>query len=105
MNPVLAIKAGKVYRKAPGPRWVKNRRVSYGWLPEHRCVWVEHHGPIPKGYQIRMRDGNLLNCTIDNLFMVGPKDRGEADRLGWPPELLEVIALNNRLKRKLNGEE
>lgn len=33
----------------------------------HRLVWEYFHGPIPKGYIIRHRDGNKLNNEIDNL--------------------------------------
>ena len=44
---------------------------------KHRWVWEQAHGPIPKGYNIMFRDGNRLNCSLDNLELVS---RGEAAR-------------------------
>lgn len=44
---------------------------------KHRWVWEQANGPIPKGYNIMFRDGNRLNCSLDNLELVS---RGEAAR-------------------------
>lgn len=44
---------------------------------------------------------------MDNFFLVSDQERGQMYGNLYPQELIEVITLNNRLKRKLeeNGEE
>ena len=44
---------------------------------KHRWVWEQAHGVIPRGYNIMFRDGNRLNCSLDNLELVS---RAEAAR-------------------------
>jgi hypothetical protein len=34
----------------------------------HRIVWIAHRGPILTGHQVMFRDGDRLNCAIDNLY-------------------------------------
>lgn len=36
----------------------------------HRYVWEQHNGPIPEGALIMFKDGNSLNCDINNLILV-----------------------------------
>ena len=44
---------------------------------KHRWVYEQAYGAIPEGYNIMFRDGNKLNCSLDNLELVS---RGEAAR-------------------------
>jgi hypothetical protein len=37
------------------------------WVLYQRHLWEQHNGPIPKGHMIRFRDGDTMNCTIENL--------------------------------------
>lgn len=49
-------------------------RISKGkWMPLQRYVWMQIHGD-PGCNLIRFRDGNTMNCAIENLTMVS---RGE----------------------------
>ena len=43
------------------------RTANARWEPLHRYMWKLHNGEIPKGYVIRFKDGNTLNCDINNL--------------------------------------
>lgn len=40
------------------------------WKPLHRHVWEEHHGKIPDGMIVTFRDGDSLNCDIENLMLI-----------------------------------
>ena len=40
------------------------------WIPLHRYVWSLQRGDIPRGMIIRFKDGDTLNCDIDNLEMI-----------------------------------
>ena len=59
---------------------------------EHRVVWEQYNGPVPKGYEIHHRDGNRLNNAIENLEMVTPLAHKrlhegcfEKDGVQWKP--------------------
>ena len=37
---------------------------------KHRWLWEQAHGPIPKDCNVQFKDGNPLNCTLDNLYLI-----------------------------------
>ena len=43
-------------------------RIEMGvWIPLKNKIWIDHHGEIPKGYLIVLKDGDNLNTAIENL--------------------------------------
>ena len=76
-------KGQKVWSEKPvGTIWVrKEKEVLYKFIKTEagikrysRVIWEQHHGKIPKGNIIRYKDGNTLNCDIDNLLCVSRKE-------------------------------
>lgn len=56
-------------------------RVSLGkWMPLHRYIWELHNGPAGKGI-IRFKDGNSLNCEIENLMLISRADNARLNAL------------------------
>lgn len=53
---------GKIYI------WIKpkGRRM----MPKHRWLWEQAYGPIPKGHNVQFKDGNTLNCVLENLYLI-----------------------------------
>lgn len=49
--------------------WVKVEQPRK-WRKKHLVVWEQAHGPLPPGHVILFRDGNRLNCSLDNLALV-----------------------------------
>ena len=45
-------------------------KTTNGERWEHRVVWTQHHGAIPKGMQIHHRNSNKLDNRIENLELV-----------------------------------
>lgn len=82
-------------------------RIAKGkYVLEHRHLWEQHHGPIPPGHIIKFKDGNSQNITIDNLEMISTRDNMMRNNIhNYPPELQEVIKLNNRIKNKINAKK
>nr|DAW36172.1 MAG TPA: HNH endonuclease [Caudoviricetes sp.] len=47
----------------------------------HRCCYhvieaasyEQAHGPIPKGHCVQFKDGDTLNCVLDNLYLISRK--------------------------------
>jgi hypothetical protein len=81
---------GYIERKVTDdPALVPARR----WVPVHRIVWEEAHGPIPEGHALVFLDGDPQNIALENLRCV---HRGVLQRLNHRA---------NRVKAgKLKGE-
>jgi hypothetical protein len=61
-------------RKDKTGRPYKVIRLSLGkWETYNRYVWKQHHGAIPKGMLVIHKDGDALNCQIDNLELMTRK--------------------------------
>lgn len=57
-------------------------RVALGkWVALQRFVWEKEHGPIPDGMIIYFKNGNSMNCAIDNLGMMSKAEN--ALRNSW----------------------
>ena len=55
---------------------------------KHRVIWEQHHGKIPKGYNIQFKDGNRKNCHIENLYIIPRNEQVlQNSILNLPPEL------------------
>jgi hypothetical protein len=50
-------------------------RLALGkWEPLHRIKWVKEHGAIPRGTCIVFKDGDSMNCDLDNLELITRKE-------------------------------
>lgn len=84
--------------------WV---RVSLGvWREKHRIVWQQKNGPIPKGYNVQFKDGNTLNCDIENLYLIKRSDQISQNTIHrYPAEIKQAIKTLSKLKRKIKEYE
>jgi len=119
-------------RKDTSGRGYKYIRLAKGkWVLYHRHLWKQHHGSIPKGMCIVFRDGDSLNCTIENLEMISRKENRNrnckngtaAERLTDPfvrhcirnfhgipdeeitPDLIEMFRLKYKTEREIKKLE
>lgn len=88
--------------------------VRYKWIRVglgehrllHRVVWEEHNGPIPSGYNVQFKDGNSLNCDINNLYLIDRNRQAVVNKKGGksiPYELRETIHIIQSIKAKINA--
>lgn len=66
------------------------------WAYKNRWVWEQHNPPLNDGEIVRFRDGDKLNCDIDNLFKVDRALNFALTRLGYndaEPELKQTILI------------
>ena len=76
------------------------------WRLLHRVIWEEHNGPIPPKHMIRFIDGNSMNCELSNLECVSMVQNMNDNTIQrYPEELKELMKLNAKLNRKINGKE
>ncbi|MDP2127215.1 MAG: HNH endonuclease signature motif containing protein [Pseudohongiella sp.] len=61
---------------------------------KHIVVWEAANGPVPPGHAIRFRDGDKLNCDIDNLVLVTLRLNAMLNRRGYTnvPQELKPVA-------------
>lgn len=52
------------------------------WMPIHRKVWEDHHGPIPEGMMVIFKDGNKDNWEIDNLALITNGENAQLNTRG-----------------------
>lgn len=73
------------------------------WSLKQRHVWQLKHGPIPNGYNVRFRDGDKLNCAIDNLMLVSDCENIILNHLDFnkaPLEVKDTLHLIAKVKAK-----
>ncbi len=62
-------------RRDKSGRGYKYIRLAKGkWALYHRHLWEKHNGAIPGGHVLRFKDGDSLNCSLDNLELVPRSD-------------------------------
>jgi len=82
-------------------------RLSEGhWKELHRYNWEKEHGPIPKGFNIVFRDGDSLNCSIENLEIVSNAELMRRNTIHrYPPEVKQTIRLIGKLERTIKKQK
>lgn len=91
-------KSGKAY---------KYIRTELGVMrPLHRVVWETEKGVIPAGVCIAFRNGDTLDCRIENLELLSRQENMKRNNIhNLPPELKETIIVLRTLKRKIKKYE
>ncbi len=76
------------------------------WIRKHRVIWEQAHGEIPKGYLIRIKDGNKENYSLDNMELITMADNMRLNTMHrFPTELKQTIKLLKKLKKKINEKQ
>lgn len=77
----------------------------------HVYLWEQEHGQIPKTHVIVFKDGNQLNCVIENLKCITRAEHLKRNKqksldleniIKDNPELLKLHQVTKKLKRKIN---
>ncbi len=69
----------------------------------HRWLWEQVHGEIEKGMNVVFRDGNPMNCVVENLECISRSELMKRNTMRrFPTEVQEAITalatLNKRIK-------
>ena len=49
-------------------KWI--RIAESKWLPLHQYLWIQNYGSIPEKHVVIFKDGNSMNCVIENLELI-----------------------------------
>lgn len=100
-NPLLRPLLYECVRVNHGTKYIYIK-VEHGkrMIPKQRRVWQQAHGPIPKGYCIQFKDGNTLNCSLDNLYIISRSRQLVMNRhVNQSPERLAEIKAKTQATR------
>lgn len=75
------------------------------WIPLHKLIWIEHHGPIPPKHIVRFKDGNVDNVTIENLECISMVENMKRNTVHNLPEaIVDAIRAKGVLSRQINKQ-
>lgn len=77
------------------------------WVPIAQITWAKHHGPIPRGHLVRMKDSNPANCLdISNLECISKAENMRRNtRHRYPQDINDAISAKAALSRRINKLE
>jgi hypothetical protein len=73
----------------------------------HRVIWERHNGAIPKGFIVAFKNGNTMDCTLENLELISRQEGMLRNSMmnKYPADVVEVIRLKGALKRRIKKLE
>lgn len=81
------------------------RLSAANWIPLHRHIWIEINGSIPKDLKLVFKDGDTLNCSIDNLELVTAAELMKRNSYhNYPKPLAQMVQLRGALNRQINKQ-
>ena len=79
---------------------------ALGWTALHRVLWEDAHGPIPKGFCLRFKDGDPLNVELSNLKLISRADNMLKNTIhNLPAPLRTTINVLGQLKRRIREKQ
>lgn len=123
----ITFRSGK--GKAKNIGWFIKTALPNVWKPLAHHIWQQHNPPLAPGHVLRFIDGNINNCSIENLEVITQREnriRNSATTLlsdRWVaftiatkknseltdtlvsefPELIQIKRLQITLNRQING--
>ncbi len=81
-------------------KWI---RLSLGkWKMLHVKIWEDEHGPLPEGTIVVFKDGNSMNCVLENLEHRTKAEHMMANTIQrYPEDLRKVMILKGKLNKKI----
>lgn len=78
------------------------------WEALHRYTWMQHHGHIPENFVVTFKDGNTLNCDINNLECISMSENMlRNSKHNYPKSIIPKLVANSKTKkliRELNKQ-
>jgi len=91
--------------------FMKKVADPHKWELLSKLLWKEAGNEIPEGHRLIFKDGNPLNCTLDNMMLVSMKHHLQMNKKGLRsinPDVTEtrvtLLKLNDAIRGKENGK-
>jgi hypothetical protein len=74
------------------------------WKLLHRHIWEQSNGQIPKGMNIIFKDGNKLNCALENMAIITREENMKRNTIHqYPEEVKQTIRTLTKLKKTIRN--
>jgi hypothetical protein len=97
-----------ILKRERGRYYWRIKLAQSRWEYYHRHIWKQHHGPIPKGHNVQFKNGDTMDCRIENLYMISRKQQGVINKAGGaaiPYELHSTVTLLSKLNQTVRHHE
>ena len=79
------------------------------WIPLHKLIWIENHGPIPPKHVVRFKNGNPgdkpEDIVIESLECISMAENCRRNSIhNLPKSVVDVIQQRGRLTREINKQ-
>jgi hypothetical protein len=74
------------------------------WELLHRKIYADKKGPIPSGHIVAFKDGNKLNCSLENLYLMPMKKNLQRNRSSfneYPESIKTTVKILNKLNKTI----
>ena len=89
-------------RRMYGTSYKMIRISENNWEFLHRHLWKKHYGDIPQRYNVVFKDGNTLNCVIENLECISNKELLHRNRIhNLPQEIKDLVYMKASLTKAI----
>lgn len=76
------------------------------WKLQHRVLWEEHNGKIPKAHAVIFKNNNSLDIRIDNLELITLAENMARNSIQvYPDEVKEVMRKQSKLENIIYGKK
>lgn len=82
-------------------------RISVNnWQLLHIHLWQTANGKVPENGIVRFKDGNSMNCVLENLELIDTTEHMKRNTIHrYPDEIKELIRLQSKLNHKISKIE
>lgn len=95
----------RMWKYSDGRRF-KVIKTESGFVHYARWLYYQHHGPIPPGHVVRLKDNDPENVVVDNLMLITWGQNGSMNSVyRYPKELVQTIKLLNKLNRTIHEKQ
>ncbi len=98
----IALRHGHKKRGGKPYYWI---RISQNnWKHLHVHLWEQEKGGIPPKNIVAFKDGNTMNCVIDNLELITREENMRRNSIhNYPSELKSLMRLNSKLNKAITN--
>ena len=91
------------YERISVDGYIEVRVAKAKFVLKQRMIWESVNGKIPKGMLVVFKDGNKLNCDIENLELITRAENMKRNTIHrYSEEMKPIVKLIGKLKNKIH---
>ncbi len=85
-------------------KWI--RVTLRDWRMLHVYNWEKHNGPVPAGYIVVFKNGDTMNCEVNNLELITRAENMRRNSIhNYPEEIQKTIRTISKINKKIKQHE